>query len=110
MTKQEFSRAYRVSRRWVSVGALGLLALWLWVFLAVSLKFKRWFDAHDTVALLWAGFTLVLFVAGVAGIAKFVYKKYGLTCPSCGGWIASQTMMLKTGRCPKCKREMFHDA
>ena len=110
VTKQEFSRAYRVSRRWITVGALGLTALWFYVFLTIGMKFKAWFDAHDVAALLWIVITLVLFVTGVGCVAKMIYKRHGLVCPSCGDWIGSQPMMLKTGRCPKCQKEMFHDA
>ncbi len=110
MTRHQFSRAYQVSRRWLTVGVLVLTVLWFWFFLAVGSKVKTWFSGSDAAELSWIGIALVLFVTGVICIAKFVYKRHGLVCPSCGDWIASQPMMLKTGRCPKCKTEMFHDA
>ena len=109
VTKQEFSRAYRVSRRWMTVATLGLTALWFYVFLTVGLKFKAWFDAHDVANLLWIAIALVLFATGVLCMAKIIYKHYGLVCPSCGDWIASQDRMLSTGKCPRCKTEMFCD-
>jgi len=110
MTRQQFTRAYQVSRRWVTVGVLALTILWFCLFLAVGSKVKTWFSASDAAELSWIAIALGLFVTGVFCIAKFVYRRHGLVCPSCGNWIASQSMMLKTGRCPKCKEEVFHDA
>lgn len=109
VTRQEYARAYQVSRRWVTAGVLLLTILWFCVFLSAGSKVKTWFRGSDAAELSWIALSLALFVAGVFCIARIVYKRHGLVCPSCGDWIASQPMILKTGRCPRCKKEMFHD-
>lgn len=95
---------------WISVGGLGLAGLWGFVFTAVDMKYKAWFAAHDVAAGLWVVISLVLFAIGVGCVARMIFKKHGLVCTSCKHWIGSQPLMLKTGRCPKCQNEMFHDA
>ena len=91
MTKQEFIEAYRVSRRWITVASFGVLAVWFCIFLSVGMTFRAWFDVHHVVAFLWIVVTLILFVTGVACVAKMVYKRlHGLVYPSCGDcdWFA----------------------
>jgi hypothetical protein len=110
ITKAEFSRAYRISRRWITASCFGLTALWAFVFLSIGIRFEAWFDTHIYGAALWVIFTLALYVTGILVVARLFYKRHGMICPSCGDWIGSQVLMLKTGRCPRCRSEMFHDA
>lgn len=86
-----------------------MTVLWFGIFLAVGSKVRAWFGASDAAAVIWIAIALTLFVTGVFCIARLVYKRHGMVCPSCGDWIASQPMMMKTGRCPKCQTEVFHD-
>jgi hypothetical protein len=109
-TKEEFTKAYRICRTWITASCLGLTALWCFIFFGIGMRFKEWFNAHGYGAALWVVFTLALFLTGCGLAARFFYKRHGMICPSCGGWIGTQQWMVKTGRCPRCQAAMFHDA
>lgn len=109
MTRQQFNRAFKLSRAWCAVWILCLAALLVYLSLRVGAKFEHWFNIHDWAEFSWIGLTLLVFITGALCIARMIYRHYQLACPSCGEWIDCQPRMLKTGKCPRCKSEMFSD-
>ena len=108
LTKQQFGDELRTCRRRLSFAFVGMTVLWGLVFPVVC--DLHWFHSHTALQGLFVVFVLVLLAVSYAVVARVLYARHRLVCPSCGEWMGSQSRMLSTGRCPRCEAEVFHES
>jgi hypothetical protein len=107
-TKQQFGDELRVCRWQLSFALVGVTVLWMLVLPVIC--DLPWFHSHTALQGAFIVLALVLLAVSYAVVAKILYSRRGLVCPSCGDWMGSQSRMLSTGRCPRCKAEVFHES
>ena len=105
LTKQQFGDKLRISRWQFSFAVVGVTVLWGLVFPAVC--DLHWFGSHTALQGAFVVLAIVLLPVSYAVVAKLIYRRHRLVCPSCGDWTGSQSRMLSTGKCPRCKAEML---
>ena len=107
-TRQQFGSELRACRWQLSFALIGATILWMLAFPVIC--DLHWFHSHTTLQGVFVVLSLVLLAISYALIAKLLYNRHGLVCPSCREWMGSQSRMLSTGKCPRCKAEVFHES
>ena len=110
MTKSEFIVARRRCQREISCLGFAWLALWMGAFLGVAGVFSDWLHKHNVVFFLFIVIALFGFVVPMVLLCKFLHRKHKLVCPACNCWLINARSVVNTGRCPKCRSEVFYDA
>lgn len=108
LTKEQFGDELRVCRRHLVVALVAVTGLWMLIIPLVC--DLRWFHSHAALQGALVVLALVLWALSYAVLAKVLYTRRRLVCPSCGDWMGSQSRMLSTGKCPRCKAEVFHES
>ena len=107
MSIDEFRSASRLVKRKMNLVLIGMLTTWFAIFWTIVVSYES-----ESVSAL-------SFVLGVVAastlfvpfwfVARAFARKHGLTCPYCSCWfiIAEAAVAVRTGRCPKCRHELF---
>jgi hypothetical protein len=112
LTKEEFARGCRASKRQTVFAVIGLFFLWGLLTSAFALCFADWFRSQSPSGFLF-GFmlfvSLVLYLVGVFFAVKRIAMKHHLVCPSCGNWLGEALRMLNTNQCSRCHSAIYHE-
>src|SRR5437016_3477163 len=111
MSIDEFRKMSRIAKIQASVAAIGIFVPWFVVVFVVLLP------RAEPAPPLVLSFLVCALVAACLFIPLWLFmravaRKHGLICPHCGQWLMGTyaDFVLKTGRCCKCKAEIFTDA
>ena len=110
MNSEEFRAASRLAKKEASWVTIAIFIVWLAFFIGILLP--RCEPAPPFLLGLMAMTVAanLLFVP-IWFVLRTVARRHDLACPNCGQWFTGMYAndVLKTGRCPKCKSEIFSD-
>jgi len=107
MTIDEFRSASQVASRKLSFALIPILILWFGIFMAIVVSYKsESVSVHSFILGFVAASTLLL---PFWFVSRALARRHGLICPHCSYWFGTPEVssVLRTGRCPKCKQDLF---
>jgi hypothetical protein len=108
MRKAQFANAVKACERQTTIAGLGAVIVWgAIVFVGINQYGERLRSCSEFVFGGLLAISLVALMTVVIFAARIIHKRNGVICSSCGNWIGDQKRMLATGKCPRCKTEVY---